>query len=208
MLIALQGCPAHADTPAPGTVILKGATDNTKIGNVSDALKVNITASALPSGAATNSALTAINTTLGSPFQVGGSIANTSFGISGTLPAFAATPTVNAAQSGAWSIAQKGTLSANAPVVNSYSSTNVTTSAYTQLVASTSNAVNSVEVFDSSGQSLYFAVGASGSEVNQFVIFPGGNGKVSLSIPVSSRVSVKAISATANAGSLLINFYQ
>ncbi|WP_298689078.1 hypothetical protein [uncultured Sphingomonas sp.] len=34
-------------------------------------------------------------TTLGSPFQAGGSIGNTSFGISGTLPAFAAPPTVN-----------------------------------------------------------------------------------------------------------------
>ncbi len=36
-----------------------------------------------------------INTTLGSPFQAGGSIGNTAFGISGTLPAFAAIPTVN-----------------------------------------------------------------------------------------------------------------
>lgn len=56
----------------------------------------------LPTGAATsalqttgNTALSTINTTLGSPFQVGGSIGNTAFGISGTLPAFAATPTVN-----------------------------------------------------------------------------------------------------------------
>ena len=36
-----------------------------------------------------------ILTALGSPFQAGGSIGNTSFGISGTLPAFAAPPTVN-----------------------------------------------------------------------------------------------------------------
>lgn len=33
-----------------------------------------------------------------------GAISNTSFGISGTLPAFASTPTVNAAQSGTWTI--------------------------------------------------------------------------------------------------------
>ncbi len=56
----------------------------------------------LPSGAATsalqttgNTALTTINTTLGSPFQAGASIGNTGFGITGTLPAFAATPTFN-----------------------------------------------------------------------------------------------------------------
>lgn len=39
--------------------------------------------------------LTSIVTALGSPFQAGGSIGNTSFGISGTLPAFASTPTFN-----------------------------------------------------------------------------------------------------------------
>jgi hypothetical protein len=47
----------------------------------------------LPSGAATAAGLTTINATLGSPFQAGGSIGNTAFGISGTLPAFAAIPT-------------------------------------------------------------------------------------------------------------------
>ncbi len=49
----------------------------------------------LPTGAATSALQTTINTTLGSPFQAGGSIGNTSFGISGTLPNFAATPTFN-----------------------------------------------------------------------------------------------------------------
>lgn len=42
-----------------------------------------------------NQRLTSILTALGSPFQAGGSIANTAFGISGTLPAFAVTPTFN-----------------------------------------------------------------------------------------------------------------
>lgn len=49
----------------------------------------------LPSGAATSALQSTINTTLGSPFQAGGSIGNSSFGISGTLPAYAATPTFN-----------------------------------------------------------------------------------------------------------------
>jgi hypothetical protein len=46
-------------------------------------------------GVATQTTLAAIQTALGTPFQAGGSIANTAFGILGTLPAFAATPTVN-----------------------------------------------------------------------------------------------------------------
>jgi hypothetical protein len=72
---------------------LTGATNN--INNISGTVS-------LPTGAATsalqttgNTTLSTINTTLGSPFQAGGSVGNTSFGISGTLPAFAATPTVN-----------------------------------------------------------------------------------------------------------------
>jgi 3D (Asp-Asp-Asp) domain-containing protein len=56
---------------------------------------VSATSLPLPTGAATAAGLTTINTTLGSPFQAGGSIGNTSFGISGTLPAFASTPTFN-----------------------------------------------------------------------------------------------------------------
>ncbi len=56
---------------------------------------VSATALPLPAGAATSALQTAMTTALGSPFQAGGSIGNTAFGISGTLPAFAATPTVN-----------------------------------------------------------------------------------------------------------------
>lgn len=56
---------------------------------------VAVSSSALPTGAATATLQSSMITALGSPFQAGGSIGNSSFGISGTLPAFAATPTVN-----------------------------------------------------------------------------------------------------------------
>ena len=56
--------------------------------------------------------LATLNTTLGTPFQAGGSIGNTSFGISGTLPAFAATPTVNIGT--APTITVTGSVTANA----------------------------------------------------------------------------------------------
>lgn len=49
----------------------------------------------LPAGASTSVLQSSIITALGSPFQAGGSIGNSSFGISGTLPAYAATPTFN-----------------------------------------------------------------------------------------------------------------
>lgn len=87
---------------------------------------------------------------------------------------------------------------------NVYSTTNVTTAAYVQIIASTSAISNQQYIFDSSGQTLVLAVGGVGSEVDQFYIVPGGNGEMNLKIPSGSRVSVKAVSATANAGELNI----
>jgi hypothetical protein len=94
-----------------------------------------------------------------------------------------------------------------AQLYNDYTSTSVTTSAYVQLTASTVSAVNKIEIFDSSGEALILAVGGAGSEVDQLYIFPGGNGPVDLAIPASSRISVKAKTATASAGFLAINLY-
>ncbi len=107
----------------------------------------------------------------------------------------------------AWLVRQAGKTSANAPARNDYSSVNVTTSAYVQLVASTTSLTTEIEIFDSSGQTLALAVGAPASEVIQCYIFPGGNGRIPLAIPASSRVSIKAVSATASSGEVDINFW-
>lgn len=103
--------------------------------------------------------------------------------------------------------APTGRAKANTPVVTTYSSTNVTSAAYVQLVASTTSAINMIEIFDSSGVALYFATGAAGSEVNQFVIYPGGNGQVPFAIAASTRLSVKAVSTSATSGTGIINLY-
>ena len=102
---------------------------------------------------------------------------------------------------------QAGAPLAHARVV--YSSTNVTTSAYVQLLAATPNVpVNTLEIFDSSGQTLVIATGASGSEVDAFYVFPGGNGPTRVSIPPNTRLSIKAVTATASSGELDLNVYQ
>ena len=92
-------------------------------------------------------------------------------------------------------------------VRNDYSSVNVTTAAYVQLIASTASTSNMLEIFDSSGQTLVLALGAAASEVDQFYINPGGNGQVPFLIPAGSRVSIKAITATANSGYINLNLY-
>lgn len=91
---------------------------------------------------------------------------------------------------------------------NTYTGTPVTTGAYLQVIASTTSVINAVEIFDSSGQTLALAFGGAGSEVNQIIIYPGGNGRVPLRIPSGTRVSVIALSATASSGELDINFYE
>jgi hypothetical protein len=91
---------------------------------------------------------------------------------------------------------------------NDYSSVNVTTSAYTQLVSSTGSSVSRMDIFDSSGQTLVLATGAAASEVDKFYIFPGGNGQVPISIPSGTRISIKAISANATVGEIDINFFE
>lgn len=83
----------------------------------------------------------------------------------------------------------------------------VTNASWVQLVASTVADVNKIEIFDSSGELLILAVGAAGSEIEQLLIFPGGNGPIDLYIPYGSRISIRAKSTTANTGFLAINLY-
>lgn len=88
-----------------------------------------------------------------------------------------------------------------------YTSTNVTTSAYVQLIASTANTISHMEIFDSSGSTMIIAVGSIGSEVDTVYVFPGGNGLIPVAVASGSRISIKAVSATANTGEIDINFY-
>lgn len=104
-------------------------------------------------------------------------------------------------------ITAKGTASANAPVYNVYGSTPISTSAYTQLVASTSNAINTIFIFDSSGQAMILATGGAGVETIQLYIQPGG-GVYSLAIAAGTRIAYKALTANATTGYLLMSFLQ
>lgn len=94
------------------------------------------------------------------------------------------------------------------PVYHDYSSGNVTTAAYTTLVGSMPAQCSQVEIFDSSGQSLYLAVGAAASEQNKIIVVPGGNGKVPLEVSAATRLSIKALTANATSGYIVINFYR
>lgn len=94
-------------------------------------------------------------------------------------------------------------------VRNVYSSTNVTTGAWVQLIASTAALINCITVFDSSGQTLELGTGAALSESRVMIVPPGGlGGCIRLRIPASTRLSIRAISATASVGELDITGLQ
>lgn len=93
---------------------------------------------------------------------------------------------------------------------HSYSGGNVTTAAWTEISSSANTKRGRVvEIFDSSGQTLVLGYGASGSEAEfPFYILPGGNGRISLQIDAGQRLAVKAISANATSGELVLNIFQ
>jgi hypothetical protein len=91
---------------------------------------------------------------------------------------------------------------------NDYTVTPVTTGAWVELIASTPVDITEAEIFDSSGQMLELGVGAASSEVRVLYVAPGGNGRVPLVIPSGSRISIRAVTGTANVGFNMINFFE
>lgn len=87
--------------------------------------------------------------------------------------------------------------------------TPVTTSAWTELIASTAAACQGLMLFDSSGETLELGIGAAAAETRTLLIPPGGlNGFIPLRIPAGTRLSVKAVSANTAAGDLVLTLLQ
>lgn len=99
---------------------------------------------------------------------------------------------------------QNGTIKADIYRISHVSSP-MSTAAYTQVDASTVNDIHSIEIFDSSGETLVLAVGADGFEADQFFIPPGGNGHFDFYIPSGSRIAVKPMSANTASGEFILN---
>lgn len=89
-----------------------------------------------------------------------------------------------------------------------YSSSNVTTGAYVQVIASTAAAFNAITVFNGCGESIYLATGGAGAESVKSIVPPGGlDGTISLAIAASTRIAVKGLSGSCTSGQFIINGY-
>jgi len=91
---------------------------------------------------------------------------------------------------------------------NVYSSTNVLTSAWVQLDADIDSSIKELEIFDSSGETMKLGIGAAGSEVDLVQIPPGGNEhRVPAYLSEGIRLAIRAVSANATVGEIVINGY-
>lgn len=90
----------------------------------------------------------------------------------------------------------------------SYASGTVTTSAYTQMVASTIIASDRLLVCDTSGKLIKIAIGAIGSELDLFTATPNACIIIPHLLAAGSRLSLKAIDAAASNGFATISLLQ
>lgn len=187
---------ATVGTPIPAKAILAGAKDGS--GNIQP-LKLDTTfalgglsvvdLSTQGSGAGASGVVTVI-----------GGTGNSGGGIVTNL-------TMDDANTGGAIVVPAGSVKANAPIYNVYSSTNISTSTYVQLVAAAAANINHIHIFDSSGQAMILAIGAPGSEVVQVYVQPGGD-NFDLFIPAGSRIAYKALTGNATTGYLTMSFLE
>lgn len=171
-------------------------------------MQVDVVSSALPSGAASETTLAAIDTKLAGTIAVSIDAGLNNIGVVNI-----ADTNSNGITSGNYGARQGLHVNQLGRNVQStarhdYGVTPVTTGAWVELLSSVGfGEILEIEIFDSSGQTLELGTGAALSETRLLLIFPGGNGRVSVRIPTTTRLAIRAVSGTANAGELCMNLY-
>lgn len=103
--------------------------------------------------------------------------------------------------------------SASMPVQSirlSYSGSNVTSLAYTELTDSVLGLLRDclkLEISDTSGQDMKLAIGASGAQVDVYNIFAGKAGIIDFHLGTGTHLWVRAQGTTASTGVLTLNFF-
>ncbi len=84
--------------------------------------------------------------------------------------------------------------------VRSCASVNVTTSAYSTLIASTAISCSALGITDTSTKILKLAIGEAGAEIDICQCPVSGSVVIPYFIPAGTRISIKAIDANATTG--------
>lgn len=87
-------------------------------------------------------------------------------------------------------------------------STNITSSAYVQLLATTSGHVAGIDIANGGAQDLVLALGAAGAEVDWMYIKASTTyQRFNVAISKDMRVSVKSLGSTLSSGTIVINLW-
>lgn len=88
---------------------------------------------------------------------------------------------------------------------HNYASTNVTTGAWVQIIASTAATINTMIIDDTCGEVMELGTGAPASETRKMLVPRGGQGvPVDLAVPSGTRISLRAISGNCTAGDFVL----
>lgn len=93
-------------------------------------------------------------------------------------------------------------------VLGGLSVTNLLTSAYQQIIASTAAAITRLYVWNVTGSVVIIATGAAASEVDKLYIGPGGAATFDITIASATRISAKALDQTAVSGYIALTGLQ
>lgn len=89
-----------------------------------------------------------------------------------------------------------------------FSSTNVTSSAWVQLLSSVGARCNHVEITHQGSYPVYLGYGASGAEVTERIIEPTGETiRSPLLLESGHRLALKATGTTLSTGTITMNFF-
>lgn len=91
---------------------------------------------------------------------------------------------------------------------HNYEDENVTTGAWFELFDETPDSAQALHVFDGSGEVMELGTGAPGEEESLMLIPPGGQGFLDLTLFFRTRLVIRAVSANAVKGELVLNFFK
>lgn len=91
---------------------------------------------------------------------------------------------------------------------HNYEDTPVNDSAWSELFEATPDSAQSIFIFDGSGEVMELGTGAPGEEQHLMYINPGGQGFLDVTLFFRTRLVIRAVSASASKGELVLNFFK
>ena len=198
---AKQPALGTAGTPSSDVLTVQGAASMTALKVDGSAVTQPVSASSLPlpTGAATESTLSSLNTKVPSQGQAL---------MAASVPVVIASNQTAIPVSGSLTAGKLSVVDLLDANILDTSITNIPGSASSpvQVIASTAAEIKAIQLLDTTGAFVGVYVGGIGSEVLKFVMGPGSDQTIEHNIPAASRVSLKRLDSTTAVSSGIVAF--